>query len=103
MSPLYEYFCDVCHEESERHSSVKDMNNQECDECGISLRKEIRSLRHDGGYERKRYPFYCEHLDKVVESKSHHDKAIKDKGWVRADSSVRKEKRGTIYSIPKAR
>lgn len=99
---LFDFHCEKCRVISER---ITDGSKELCVICGDEMQKVFSSTVYDRGYERRRYPYHDECLNKDIQSSQHKKKVLKEMNLVQIDGhfargGVKKEKQGVIYSIP---
>ena len=104
---VFDYHCVACDKIEEMIVSYSDRLLQKCQRCGADMVRLFTASGFDGSYERKRFPYYDEQLDRNIESKQHKREVLKEMGLVQHDGHWAKgngnsrTKRGVIYSIPK--
>ncbi len=100
MKTVYVFHCNICNE------MVK-LEDREKSSCPTRKEGQIdfSSGSYDGGYERRRFPYYDECLDRTLLSKQHQREVLKEMNLVQHDGHFssgggsRKEKTGIIYSF----
>ena len=96
--PIYDYKCENCGEMFEGFSNLDDYKVCTCS-CGGKGNVCISVVK--GGavsdYERKRFPYYDEQLDKYLETKKQKDQVLKERGLVQHDGFFNKRKKRTQY------
>lgn len=101
--PIHDYLCPECEKVSETFVPLEKLNKEVivCADCG---RQAIRLMVAPKGgdvsdYERKRFPYYDESLNKNFTSMSEKKKYLKDKGFVQHDGvhGINKEKRRQYF------
>ncbi len=87
---LYDFFCPSCKHEEERVVSFDERLNQICT-CGGGMK--LNFTTKDSAYERKRFPYYDESLDKTFSSNQEKKSYLKQKNLVQIDGHFSNKKR----------
>lgn len=77
--PIYHFKCKSCEKEFEGFAHMDERNKVNC-ECGGGTVICIVNSKYDRSYERKRFPYYDECLDKTFQTLSEKNRYLKEKG-----------------------